>query len=257
MRRRKMKRQIRALSVLLLVLVFAACSESGPPGPDVAEDSSELDASKSSVGSPPREAAPPEEVPTEHSLTVVPRVLESGHLSLSIRTDIPGTIEVMAGISLQGQADDDVWVGNSERVRIRDGEGAVTLSTSNLPSGTYDAEVSFYPRWGFQDSKSRASGISEDIVTVATVELFGSGESTASRKVKDEGQKWVMENVTMGDPWRPAEWLARFGNFEKMVVDRGNPKILKAYYFATIDVTIIANELKGEISIWRLGRARH
>ena len=161
----------------------------------------------------------------------------------------------MAGLSLQGQADDDVWIGKNERVRLTNGRGVVTLDTSDLPGGEYDAEASFYPRWGFQDSTSRATGISENLNASSTLALAGSGASATDVQFKENGQKWVMEHVVMGDPWQPTELTNRFGEYEELPVDRGNPEILKAYYFPRIDTTLIINTLKKEITVWRLGRA--
>jgi hypothetical protein len=201
----------------------------------------------------------PKEVvtPAEYSLSVDPTVLPDGRVRLEISSNIPGIIEVMAGLSIQDQADDDVWIGKTERVRLTNGRGVVILSTNDLPEGNYDAEASFYTRWGLQDDTSRATGISKDLNVSTSLTLTGSGESADEVQFKKNGQKWVMGHIAMGDPWQPVEWVQRFGQYEELPVDRWNPKIIKAYYFPRIDITLIVNILKKEITVWRLGRAHN
>lgn len=248
---------MRFTSILFFALGLAACSREATQNTDVAAEQATAQQPAQPPESPSLEASPPEatETPAEYSLSVHPKVLPDGRIRLEVSSNIPGTIEVMAGLSLQGQADDDVWVGKNERVRLTNGRGVVTLATNDLPKGKYDAEASFYPRWGFQDAISRATGISKNLNALSSVTLAGSGESAAEVQFKENGQKWVMEHVAMGDPWRPAEWVQRFGQYQELPVDRGNPEILKAYYFLRIDTTLIVNILKKEITIWRLGRA--
>ncbi len=215
------------------------------------------EANETTANSPPEEIKDPTlDAPDEYLLSVQPELLPNGDVRLKIRSNIPGTVVVMAGVSLHGQADDDVWVGKNQRVRVSNGEGAVTFSTRDLPAGEYDAEAAFYPRWGFQDTVSRATGITREVNAVSSLTLAGSGESAAVVQFKENGQKWVMMNVAMGDPWHAADWVQRFGKYSELRVDRGNPEILKAYYFPKIDTTLIVNVLKKEISIWRLGKAR-
>lgn len=63
-----------------------------------------------------------------------------------------------------------------------------------------------------------------------------------------------MENINMGDPWNPEMWINKFGKFEELELGRGNPDILKVFYFPKIDMTVIVNVLKKNISVWRLGK---
>jgi len=37
-------------------------------------------------------------------------------------------------------------------------------------------------------------------------------------------------------------------------LESGNPEIIKASYFQSLDMTIFVNEPKGEVSHWRTGR---
>jgi hypothetical protein len=191
----------------------------------------------------------------EYTLSIKPDVFPNGNVLLDVETNIPGTIEVSAGLSLPGQGENDIWVGKNKYIRIVGGKGSVTLSTGDLPKGEYNAEVSFFPQWGFKDAMSRATGITDKLTASSRISLKGSGASTSEVLFKKNGQKWVMEHVNMGDPWRPAEWVKRFGHYQEIPVDYGNHRILKAYYFPRIDITLTVNILKGEISIWSLGKA--
>jgi hypothetical protein len=259
-----MKTQLRvpARGFIAAVVVAACGSEAPAPAPSSAAPapaSANADPSASAEADPSAPAVAEPTTPNPpaggYTLGVKPTVLHGGDVRLDVVTNIPGVIEVMAGLSLHGQAGNDVHIGKSERVRVANGSGSVIISASDLPQGRYDAEVSFYPRWGFQDPVSRASGISENIEVVEPITIVGSGESAVAAKIRNEGQKWVMENFTMGDPWTPNEWVNRFGNYSELPISRGNPRILKAYYFPRIDMTLIVNVLKGEIVVWRLGQA--
>ena len=176
-------------------------------------------------------------------------------MEVFITTNIPGSIEVMADLSLAGQAPSDVWIGTNKRVSVRDGEGIVILDGSKLPTGEYDVEVSFYPRWGFKDNASRQSGVDQKIHVTTSVTLTGTGESAEAVEKRNEGRRWVKSNVFVGTKWDPTFWLAEFGEFKQLEVDRYNPAIIKAYYFESIDMTLIVNVLKGEINTWRDGEA--
>ena len=89
---------------------------------------------------------------TEFNIDVVPTVIGPSEVEVEIRTNIPGTIEVMLGLGLAGQDSDDVFIGTGKRIRIENGQAIATVSKPDLPSGKYEVEVSFYPRWGPQDS---------------------------------------------------------------------------------------------------------
>lgn len=201
--------------------------------------------------------AVPSSPPGGYKISAEPAVLPSGSVHVAIKTNIPGEIEVMANLSLHGQKDEEVWIGKDEKVRISKGSGEVTFATDDLPKGQYDVEVDFYPRWGFKDAPSRATGITKNLITISSVSLTGNGTSSADTQFKKNNQKWVMEHVATGDPWHPSDWTNKFGDYRELSVDRFNPKIIKAYYFPRIDMTVIVNTLKGEISTWRLGEAHH
>jgi len=186
---------------------------------------------------------------------VEPVDLGNGRVRLHVDTNIPGKIEVMVSLGLHGQNPDDVWIGMDERISVEHGYGSTIFDTKDLPRGKYDAEVSFYPRWSFQDDLSRATGISEHLGANSSISISGTGESASAVQERENGQRWVMENVNPGDAWILDKWVQRFGDFREIGVTRGNPKILKAYYFASIDMTVIVNQLRREVSTWRMGVA--
>ena len=193
--------------------------------------------------------------PIQYSLSVDPTVLPDGRVRIEVESNIPGTIEVMAEISLHGQAGEDIWVGKNDRLRLTNGRGVITFATHDLPKGKYDALASFYPRWGFKDATSRATGISEDLETSQMLVLGGSGESATAVQFRKNGQSWVMANVTMGDHWNGKVWTQQFGQYHELSLDRGNPDILKPYYFPRIDITLIVDVVENKIAVWRLGKA--
>ena len=226
-----------------LILVVAGCGSENqaPVSPPMEEPPSQL------VGAP--------EPPAEGYSISVGANASGDSVDFVLRTNIPGIIDVMAGIDLKAQAPDDVYIGKTERVRIIDGLASVTIDTSELPSGDYLATVDFYPRWGFQDEVSRATGISDNLSDSHDISLGGSGESAAEMQFRENSQKWVMGNVISGYAWNESEWTERFGDFEDVPIEALNPKVISAYYFPKLDMTIFVNKLKGSISYWRVGKA--
>jgi hypothetical protein len=248
-----------AACLLLLASAYTLGQETDFAAPgDTSEAASSPDSSAAPQDSkePPRPTA---QATSKEGFTLgfTVHILEGNKVRLDVITDIPGTIEVMAGISLAGQAPNDVWIGVNDRARLTDGVGAATFDVSELPQGLYEAEVSYYPKWGPQDDVARASGANNEIDAFVAFRLTGSGESAQAAKFREEGQRWVMLNVEVGERWNPGFWEGKFGSMKELTVDRYNPDIIKAYYFESIDMTLIVNVLKGQIDTWRIGKAHH
>jgi len=74
------------------------------------------------------------------------------------------------------------------------------------------------------------------------------------RKAISEKQAWVMENVVMQTPWEPLKFIERLGQYEELTLINGNPKIIKVYYFKEADITFFVNELKDNVTTWRIGK---
>ncbi len=246
---------------LVLGFVLLACSPTAD-APAAIQDAQGVPAAVGSSPAPPEPepvaspvASPVALDPADYKISVIPSLLSDGTVKLKIETNIPGVIEVMADISLSGQKPNDVWIGKNQRVRIKGGQGEVTFVTSDLPKGRYESEVSFYPRWGFQDAASRATGIDRQIDATASLGSLGSGMTANEAQFRENGQKWVMMNVNPNQAWDAAKFTNRFGTFSELEVQGLNPSVIKAYYFPRIDTTIFVNALRGEISHWRLGQA--
>jgi len=192
---------------------------------------------------------------TEYTIEVQAGKESEDHtVQITAKTNIPGTIEVMGSVSLVGQSDDDVYIGDSKKFSITKGAGKVVFDTSDLPSGKYEAEVSFYPLWGFKDDTSKATGIDSNLEASKAIDIEGSGETSDSASAREEGQKWVMLNVIVGTSWSKGDWISRFGAWEEIPTKTRNPRIIKNYYFESIDMTIVANVLKDEVATWTIGK---
>lgn len=190
----------------------------------------------------------------EYSITVQAIEIKGKKVRLSISSNIPGNIEIMAGVSLMGQAPKDIYIGKSERVKVSNGSSEVVIDVSDLPSGEYEAEANFYPMWGLQDEKSKLTGINHEISASQKIKISGSGESAELVAKRNEGQKWVMKNIIVGTHWNPSQWKERFGSREELPVTSMNPNIIKNYYFSSIDMTVIVNTLKVKVVTWRMGK---
>ena len=193
--------------------------------------------------------------PAEFEIEVVPKVVGPSEVEVEVATNIPGTIEVMLGLGLAGQKPDDVFIGTDKRIAVKDGRATSRIGKPGLPAGKYEVEVSFYLSWGLQDDTAKAAGVTSDIHAREIVRLEGTGESPEAAQRRRNDRSWVIGNVYAGSRWSRSYWVARFGEPEQLTTTSWNPRIIKAYYFESLDMTIFTNELKGEVSHWRSGRA--
>lgn len=171
-----------------------------------------------------------------------------------VTTNLPTPVEVMAGVGLVGQKPDDVYIGHTERVTLETSRTEFIIDTFSarepLPSGEYDAEVHFYPRWGTENGNPAAKSAPE-LEATHRVTLGGSGESRADAEQKNELQRWVMLNISMNVPWNQENFEARLGPAKKGPSTVS--KLHDAYYFPNADMTFLVNRLKNEVTLWRLG----
>lgn len=190
----------------------------------------------------------------QFTLNVTPKVIGANEVEVYITSTIPGTIDVAVTLGLADQKPKDIFIGTWKKFTIEGGKGTTTIGQSDLPEGEYEVEVTFYPTWGPKDKVAKAAGIKSEISTIEYVNLGGTGESPEVVQRRNVDQMWVMENVSMGMPWDLPFWEKRFGSFELLQFTGGNPRIIKAYYFKSIDMTIYVNIFKDRIATWRNGR---
>lgn len=178
------------------------------------------------------------------------------HLNLSIETNIPTPFEIMAGVSLRGQRDDDVWIGNNKRFKIRSETQVLKIRASQnnkrLPSGQYDAEIHFYPKWGAKSAPDKTKTISKELSDRRGIRLKGSGVSAAAVAKQNERQQWVMLNVNSGMIYNHSAMTRRLGPSEAYKVSNRNEHVI-ARYFKEADMTIFVNTLTGTVVTWRKG----
>lgn len=193
------------------------------------------------------------EPPGNYTISVTPRLLGGGKIELDIDTNIPGTIEVTADVSLAGQKDDDLVIGtDGQDVTLHNGHGKTVIdlvqavSGTPLPAGTYDAEAAFYPNWGFKDARSRKSGIDHQIHGGQRVVLGGAQKAQdVERRMKhaDAVMDWILDHGKFGDRWAPKIWIRRFGPYVTLTepfLDR-DPRRVKQIYFPDVDWTVVVN----------------
>lgn len=190
----------------------------------------------------------------DYTLSIQAVEVAVNQIELLVSTNIPGTIELMTSINLANQAQDDIYVGKSKKIVISEGSAKVKFDVSDLPSGQYFAEANFYPSWGFKDENSQATGVNKELSALKSIEIEGSGKSAQSVSQKNKNQKWVMENVVMGTSWNANDWKERFGTWTELPVKSRNPKIIKNFYFQSLDMTIVVNTFKKEVITWRVGK---
>ena len=178
-------------------------------------------------------------------------------LKISIETNIAPPFEVMAGLGLAGQDPEDTFIGNSERIKITDSaqvlEVPILQENSSLPTGLYNVEVNFYPRWGAEGSPKSTQAIASDIAVIEQINLSGSGESASAVADKNERQKWVMLNIGAGDNYDLAEFEERLGSSVDFPVENRNQNV-RAYYYEQADITIFRNQASSRVLTWKIGR---
>lgn len=173
-----------------------------------------------------------------------------------IETNITLPVEIMVGVALRGQRPDDTFVGNDARVRLTSNPQAFSIPINvrgGLPSGDYDVEATFYPRWGANNSPPEARAIRREIRATQRITLRGNGGSVRDTTAMNNARRWLMENTAMGDRWNPAEFERRMGPSERMRVTN-RTEIIVAYYYPRADATVFVNTLTNELVVWRLGR---
>jgi len=185
------------------------------------------------------------------------KAISDSEIVFNVKTNIPLPVEVDAGVDLRNQKPNDTYIGHSERITLTQSSQSFTINTSNkkLPSGEYDAVVTFYPNWGAEHGNPKAALIKKEISSSTRITLAGTGESANSVQKRTKLQSWVMENVSVGTKWEEQKFVSKLGKYEEIEVTCRNPRIIKAYYFPKADMTMIVNIYKNRVQTWRKGKA--
>lgn len=233
---------------------LALCLDQGRAAPDVV-----LEPGVAPAPPPPAPTvAPPPSLIDESKLSIqiLDAKVSGGAVTGEISTNIPLPVELMLSASLHGQGPKDTYIGTDLKVRVDTNPQVFSLPLKSdgepLPSGRYDLEATFYPRWSGDVGPPEAKGIKREITAVRAIVIGGSGETADQAIAKKEAQRWVMETVTMDYPWDQAAFEKRLGPATKHAVTNRNSLIV-AYYFKRADMTIFVNTYYGQVSTWRVG----
>lgn len=195
-------------------------------------------------------------VKPEPSLSVSPRALDSHRVEFTITTTVPLPIKVATSIDLEGQKDSDTYIGyQGEFLTISQPITKVILDTAKadhpLPAAHYVASVDFFPKWGAEGNPAAAK--LPELHATHIFKLGGGGGTRASAELQRTRQKWVMENVSVNEPWDPGRFENALGGLEKGPSDLS--RLHDAYYAPGADMTLIVNRVRKTVSVWRMGRA--
>jgi hypothetical protein len=208
-----------------------------------------------SCDSAPRERQPssPPAAKADYRVSLSAEAVDAKTVKFVVSTNAPVPKDALIEVSLADQKDEDTWIGEQKKVVVDAPKKTFTFDTSEfgkaLPSGAYDAEVTVY----LSDELDPVTNALPMLEATDPIRLGGSGESTKHAQRKAELQKWVMLNIDMNQPWHEREMVARLGKYQKGPASLSH--LHDAYYFPDVDMTLIVNRLRGEITVWREGRA--
>jgi len=206
----------------------------------------------------PKETVEIESAPITDVYKIEVSATERGPTSVQFKTavNLPLPIEVMAGLSLQGQKPNDTWIGYSEKVTLTKPEQSFILDFPHkpIPTGKYAAEVSFYPRWGAKNGNPKAAKIEQNIEGKMVIQLIGNGVDASDRIEKEKMQRWIIDNVYTGAAYDKGVLEQKLGSSIGIKVKTLNPNIIEGHYFPNADMTIYVNILKKEFVTFKFGR---
>ena len=252
------------LFFIATIAVMFSCSSKSPKEINSLSSGKDLDTSnideqrpivkKDSVAVIPRAR---NTLPSNLKIEVKAVVVSANTVEYTIETNIPLPVEMMASINLKNQKPEDIYIGADKKIRVDMTPYAFKfdINTFELPSGDYEAEVTFYPRWGANDGNAISKGIKSVISDTYDISLsteFGSAEEKKSLDLK---QSWVMNNVVVGTHWDKDLFIEKLGNFEELRVSNSNPDIVKIYYFPNADMSIFVSKPLQEVLTWRMGKS--
>lgn len=244
------------VSCALVAILLMGCENAVVGDDDVKQKTIEA-VETSATPQPPKEKLVETLLPdAEYEIQVSAVELGPTKVEVTTTTNLPLPVQVMAGVSLQGQKPEETWIGFNQKITLKTDTQTFVLDFPKkpLPTGIYDVEATFYPRWGAKNGNSIASQIGKNIEGVNQISLTGDGQRTADRMEKDKMQLWIMENVNPATAYNESTMRAKLGASEPVAVTKMNPNIIKGHYFPKADMTIYVNTLKNEYVTFRKGR---
>lgn len=212
----------------------------------------------SCTGNPNKETESSEadSIPTNPTIDLQAKVKDENTIEFLIKTNIPLPVEVMASIDLKNQNPNDTYIGSSKRMKIETSPYSFDfdISKEKLPSGKYEAGVTFYPKWGADNGNELAKEIGSKVEGVYSISLGTSYGTAEERMEKDKKQLWIMNNVVVDTPWDKVKFINILGEYQELQVTNRNPEIIKAYYFSEADMTIFVSKPKKAVVTWREGK---
>ena len=186
-------------------------------------------------------------------------------VDVEIETDIPGKFVLAVDLTIENQKPEDICIGTQFiKVPVSEGKAMATVDCtkgtlppdSKLPAGNYDVRATFYHRWKENRVVAKKANIQGKIEGKTTVELTASGSSSENVQIKENGQRWIMENLYSGYPWKIDFWKKKFGKVKQVEFKgEGNKDIIKMYYVESVDMTLMVNAFKKEVITFRIGLA--
>ena len=102
--------------------------------------------------------------------------IDPTRLALTIETNLPTPVEVVAGVNLVNIGPREIYVGHAEQIRLESPQTVHILDLARLdpplPAGAYEARVAFFKRWGAVGGNSAAQA-APDIWAADAIELTG------------------------------------------------------------------------------------
>lgn len=188
---------------------------------------------------------------------------EKKTLIYSIETNISLPIEVMIGIGSSSSKPEDPAYGFSKRVKIDksptkftvDAKDTYGYTSTDLKSGTYIADVTFYPTWGAKGNNIIAKKIKSKVVGTSIVEIGTNkkGDLINSEIDKSIKQTWGMR-IAIKDKWIKKNFIKNLGMYEELKTKGRDPAEVKTYYFPEADMTFFISKKRNEVLMWKFGK---
>lgn len=226
---------MKKLTILMAVLVLCSCSSNSNKD----QTSSKEDKS----------------LPANPMIDLEATVKNESTVNFLIKTNIPLPVEFMASIDLKDQKPDEIYIGCSKIIKVESSPYSFDfdISEQKLPSGEYNAEVTFHPQWVADNGNELAKNIIKKVMGSMSINLKTAYGSADERKKIDKKQSWVMDNVIVGTIWNVEEFVEKLGKYQELKVTNRNAKIIKVYYFPEADMTIFVSKPKKSVLTWRIG----